>query len=493
MATARDYVKDQVELEQCLDFGQNVESSVVPRWKRKAMSAAVTPGSRKRSANRSKTPSQRKKTPKIHDRFIPNRRAMDLENKPLYNINSCHDQENDSSRANLSPTRKEFNQTLANNMGAGKQRVLAFKNKAPQAETGFNSLKVVYSQNKCRKPTKSARHISSAPERILDAPELVDDYYLNLLDWGSANILAIALGKTLYLWNAEKGDITELCQTKNDDDFITSVKFVQEGGGYLAIGTNFSETQLWDIETCKMLRSMNGHEDRISSLSWNDFILSSGSRDSAIVNHDVRVAQHKVSTFKGHEQEVCGLAWSPDGKTLASGGNDNLLCLWEARGSSGNERRFISPRHKVGEHQAAVKALSWCPHQRNVLASGGGTADRTIKLWNAANGAVLNSIDTGSQVCSLVWNPHEKELLSSHGFSENQLSLWNYPSMAKTKELTGHTSRVLHMAVSPCGTMVCSAAADETLRFWKVFEPMKKPTQRSRPTKGSFSRSMSLR
>lgn len=56
------------------------------------------------------------------------------------------------------------------------------------------------------------------------------------------------------------------------------------------------------------------------------------------------------------------------------------------------------------------------------------------------------------QVCALQWNPHERELLSSHGFSQNQLCLWKYPSMVKMAEFTGHTSRVLHLA------RVCTAA-----------------------------------
>jgi len=73
----------------------------------------------------------------------------------------------------------------------------------------------------------------------------------------------------------------------------------------------------------------------------------------------------------------------------------------------------------------------------------------------------------------LLWNPFEKEILSSHGFVKNQLSIWRYPSMTRTHELTGHTSRVLHTTLSPDGTVVCSAAADETLRFWKVFEKPK--------------------
>jgi cell division cycle protein 20 (cofactor of APC complex) len=123
------------------------------------------------------------------------------------------------------------------------------------------------------------------------------------------------------------------------------------------------------------------------------------------------------------------------------------------------------------DHQAAVKALAWSPHERNLLASGGGTADRCIKFWNAASGALVNSVDTGSQVCALQWSPYEKELLSSHGYAENQLCLWKYPTMARVKELRGHTSRVLHMALSPEGAMVCTGAADETLRFWNVFAP----------------------
>jgi cell division cycle protein 20 (cofactor of APC complex) len=162
-----------------------------------------------------------------------------------------------------------------------------------------------------------------------------------------------------------------------------------------------------------------------------------------------------------HTQEVCGLKWSVNGQQLASGGNDNILNIWDASQTT--------PRHQILHHTAAVKALAWCPHQANLLASGGGTADRKICFWNGTTGALLQEVDTNSQVCSLVWSKHEKEILSSHGFTQNQLTLWKYPSMVKVADLTGHQSRVLHMAVSPDGNTVVSGAADETLRFWKVF------------------------
>jgi cell division cycle 20, cofactor of APC complex len=69
-----------------------------------------------------------------------------------------------------------------------------------------------------------------------------------------------------------------------------------------------------------------------------------------------------------------------------------------------------------------------------------------------------------------MWSKTYKELVSSHGYSQNQLIVWKYPSMTKVTELTGHTSRVLHMAMSPDGSTVVSAAGDETLRFWKIFD-----------------------
>lgn len=73
--------------------------------------------------------------------------------------------------------------------------------------------------------------------------------------------------------------------------------------------------------------------------------------------------------------------------------------------------------------------------------------------------APCSSIDTGSQVCSLQWNRHEREILSSHGYSKNQLCLWKYPSLVKVAELTGHQGRVLHMATSPDGSSVSRSRA----------------------------------
>lgn len=189
--------------------------------------------------------------------------------------------------------------------------------------------------------------------------------------------------------------------------------------------------------------------------------------DGRIINHDVQVKSHIVASYRGHRQEVCGLKWSASEQQLASCGNDNLLHIWDrSMASSTSPTKWL---HRLAEHRAGMRALAWCPFQRNLLASGGGGDDQCIKFWNTHTGACLNSVDTGSQVCSLSWSKNERELLSSHGFPQNQLTLWKYPSMLKMAELTGHTSRVLFMAQSPNRCTVASAAADESLQFWNVF------------------------
>ncbi|PHU08682.1 Cell division cycle 20.1, cofactor of APC complex [Capsicum chinense] len=285
---------------------------------------------------------------------------------------------------------------------------------------------------------------------------------------GSSNVIAIGLGNSVYLWDASDGSTTELLTVGDDFGPVTSVSWSPDGR-HLAVSLNNSHVQLWDTlqGSSQLLRTLRGHRLRVGSLEWNGgHILSTGGMDSKIFNNDVRVRSHVVGKYRGHNQEICGLNWSESGQLLASGGNDNLVHIWSlSMGSPNNSRQWI---HRMTDHTAAVKALSWCPFLSNMVASGGGVGDQCIKFWNTNTGACLNTVDTGSQVCSLLWNRHERELLSSHGFTDNQLTVWKYPSMTKISELFGHTSRVLHMAQSPDGYTVATVAADERLSLWNV-------------------------
>uniref|UniRef100_A0A251SA42 Putative WD40/YVTN repeat-like-containing domain-containing protein n=1 Tax=Helianthus annuus TaxID=4232 RepID=A0A251SA42_HELAN len=395
------------------------------------------------------------------DRFIPNRSAMDFDYAHCMLTGAWRGKENPVAS---SPSREAYRKLLAESLNMNRTRILAFRNKPP---TRMDTISSDWSSVQLSEPVKSRRYIPQTSERTLDAPDIQDDFYLNLLDWGTSNVLAIALSNTVYLWNAANSSTAELVTVDDDTGPVTSVKWAPDGR-HISIGLNNSEIQLWDHTANKLLRTLRGgHDSRVGSLDWNSHILSTGGMDGRIVNNDVRIRSHIVETYSGHHQEVCGLKWSTSGRQLASGGNDNLLHIWDRSMASVNSR--TEWLHRLEDHTAAVKALAWCPFQANLLASGGGGSDRCIKFWNTHTGSCLNSVDTGSQVCALLWNTHERELLSSHGFTQNQLTLWKYPSMVKMAELTGHTSRVLFMTQSPDGCTVASAAGDETLRFWNVF------------------------
>lgn len=158
---------------------------------------------------------------------------------------------------------------------------------------------------------------------------------------------------------------------------------------------------------------------------------------------------------------MCGLKWSFDDQQLASGGNDNKLMIWNLHSNK--------PVVKFHEHTAAVKAIGWSPHQNGLLATGGGTADRHIRFWNTHTLQPLHAVDTGSQVCNLMFSKTTHEIVSTHGYSLNQIILWKYPSMQKIQTLTGHSQRVLYLSISPCGQNIVTGAGDETLRFWNMF------------------------
>ncbi|KAF7018183.1 unnamed protein product [Triticum aestivum] len=439
------------------------------------------PGSRPRPYMPSLCSTPRNPAVKCYgDRFIPDRSAMDMDMAHYLLTEPRKDRKNG---ATPSPGKETYRKLLAEKLLNNRTRILAFRNKPPEPENSiFTELRADVASVQAR-PAKKRRYIPQSADRTLDAPDLVDDYYLNLLDWGSANVLSIALGNTVYLWDAASGSTSELVTVDEDDGPVTSVSWAPDGQN-IAIGLNSSAVQIWDSSSNRLLRTLQGaHESRVGSLAWNKSILTAGGMDGKIVNNDVRIRDHAVQTYRGHSQEVCGLKWSGSGRQLASGGNDNLLHIWDvSMASSAQSAGRTQWLHRMEDHSAAVKALAWCPFQSNLLASGGGANDRCIKFWNTHTGACLNSVDTGSQVCALLWNKNDRELLSSHGFTQNQLTLWKYPSMAKMAELNGHTSRVLFMAQSPDGCTVASAAADETLRFWNVFPDAPKSAVKEKAT-----------
>ena len=274
-------------------------------------------------------------------------------------------------------------------------------------------------------PRRQLRNVSKTPYRVLDAPELADDFYLNLVDWSSTNVLGVGLGSSVYLWTAHTAVVSKLCDLASTNDTVSSISWVQKGST-LAVGTLTGRLHIYDAHTLQLQRTyQQAHTQRIGALAWNNHVLSSGSRDRMVHHRDVREpGTRPFRKSAGHRQEVCGLRWNSDsaaqGGLLASGGNDNKVCIWDLRSSA--RRRIAeegggttttaaaqaqpgdsSPLWKFHEHTAAVKALAWDPHVAGVLATGGGTQDKHIRFWNVQFGNMLSELDTGSQVCQALF------------------------------------------------------------------------------------------
>jgi WD40 repeat protein len=82
----------------------------------------------------------------------------------------------------------------------------------------------------------------------LDAPNLCDDFYLNLVDWSAANQLAVALGNSVYIWNANTASVAELTNL-GDLNQVTSVSWAQNSrSNLLSVGTLDGQVQIWDVQ-----------------------------------------------------------------------------------------------------------------------------------------------------------------------------------------------------------------------------------------------------
>lgn len=421
-----------------------------------------------------KKPSRLRKTPQA-DRFIPNRGGMDVD-IANFNLSGWKRRKTPEKTAGTPCQSKEnYQRQLADTFlteGVNEQtsRILSFKQNPMRTQGTIFDTKPSDSGSSDTSAV-TYRRISQKAEKVLDAPGLLDDYYLNILDWSKENVIAIALGTAVHMLDVTTDTTMQLMEVQNGDD-VTSLSWAPDAR-HIAVGLSSNVIEIWDTTRSRKVRTLTGHTARVGSLAWrnSDTTLSSGSLDSTIINHDVRMREHITSCMTSHSSEVCGLKWSPSGRQLASGANDNLLHIWDAAGGSSASSGCANYLYRMAQHRAAVKALAWCPFQSNLLASGAGHSDPSIKFWNTQTGSCLNSIQARSQVCALQWSDTQREILSSHGCTTNeQLCLWKYPTMVRTAELTGHATRAGNLAKSPDGSTVASAGDDEKVCMWKIFD-----------------------
>jgi WD40 repeat protein len=211
---------------------------------------------------------------------------------------------------------------------------------------------------------------------------------------------------------------------------------------------------------------MNLFEGSVIGADWKDRIIAAGSREGQLAIIDIRDDELITQGITVHSEEVCSVKLHPDQPIVATSGNECTVKIWDLRMLEDDK-----PLRIYSEHEAAVRAMTWSPSVSDVIVTGGGTADKCIRMWNITTGENVKVVDTGSQVCNLYWNLEYNEILSSHGYSQNQLALWKGNDLAPIASFHQHKQRVLYMCVSPDGSTVATAAANDSFQIWKMFPP----------------------
>jgi WD40 repeat protein/GTPase SAR1 family protein/predicted MPP superfamily phosphohydrolase len=181
--------------------------------------------------------------------------------------------------------------------------------------------------------------------------------------------------------------------------------------------------------------------------------LASGSNDNTVKLWDASSGE-LVHSLEGHQYPVLSVAYSLDGRWLASGSNDSTVKLWDA--SSGE---LV---HSLEGHQDSIRSVAFSLHERR-LASG--SDDKTVKLWDASSGELVCSLEGHHESVRSVAFSSDGRWLAS-GSDDKTIKLWDALSDKLIRSFEAHQYPVLSVAFSPDGRWLASGSSDKTVKLW---------------------------
>ena len=230
----------------------------------------------------------------------------------------------------------------------------------------------------------------------------------------------------------------------------------QAGGELLASAGRDSTVRFWD--------PLSGNQvNELPKPDWAGITALAGSRDGSFLaiagpGGELEILDKSGLNRQelwGHEDEISDLAWSFDGRHLASSGFDQTVRIWDT--SAG------SLVHNLTGHDAEVTAVSW-NQQANRVASGG--ADQKLLIWDPETGQKVQSLDGhDSIITALRWDPSGQYLASG---DDRRVMLWDPAGARLLETLTGHDQAVTSLAWSPDGRRLASSSRDKTVKIWEI-------------------------
>jgi WD40 repeat protein len=165
---------------------------------------------------------------------------------------------------------------------------------------------------------------------------------------------------------------------------------------------------------------------------------------------------HLTMVLNGHSDVVRNLAWSPDGRWLATASRDGTARVWNC--DTGACATVLEG------HSGMVEMVAWSPDSTRVATA---SRDHTVRIWNAVAGETIDELTGADDVVRAVaWSPDGRFVAA--GSRDRIVRIWDVESQELTAELRGHTDNILGIAFSPDGTKLATGSHDRTVRLWDI-------------------------
>src|SRR6266702_4539335 len=199
-----------------------------------------------------------------------------------------------------------------------------------------------------------------------------------------------------------------------------------------------------------------GHSDFVSAVAWspNGRYIASASWDNTVQVWDVNNGTN-YRTYTRHSDFVSALAWSPDSRYIASGSWDHTVQVWNV------DTGVLSFTYS---HDDIVNTLAWSPDSRYIAS---GDRDHIVQVWNAKTGRLLFTYKGHTnEVWALAWSPNGRYIAS--GSWDHTVQVWQAKTGSILVTYRGHSDNVDALAWSPDGRLIASGSWDHTVQVWQA-------------------------